>query len=92
MLTFISDCLKPVSTLADNWKEHQCFDLKSCLVDKYDNRVLHNLKFRWLQFGSKGDFYVDEFILIDTSVAGFGNFEGENLVRILSQSLLKPSF
>ena len=43
----------------------------------YDKTVLHNLKFRWLQFDNDLDFWIDEFILIDISTAGFGNYEGK---------------
>ena len=75
--TVISDCLKSVSSLPDGWTEHQCFDLKSCLEEKYAERVLYQLKFRRLEFGNRDSFSVDEFILIDTSMTGFGTFEGK---------------
>ena len=60
----------------------------------YRGRVLHNIKFTWLQFDDKEDddpdFWIDEFILIDISLTGFGNYKGENIN--IHQSKCKPHF
>ena len=77
-----SDCVKAAAFHDDGWTEHQCFDLNSCLVDKYDGTVLHNLRFSWLQFDGATNFWIDEFILIDISMTGFGNYEGEHIKTV----------
>lgn len=69
--------MKTVPSFADGWYAHQCFDLKACLENFYDERELHELKFRRLQFGRRDDFWVDEFSLIDISRAGLRDFEGQ---------------
>ena len=67
----------------DGWYQHQCVELRSCLVSIVRNwpeyrdediiPELRDLRLRWLQFSAEEQFWIDEF----TIISGLQDIEGE---------------